>query len=65
MDLQVDIYQCGDKHVHVILRGQAAGKIAFGSFEAFAKFAEICQQYIKRRTPIPRTFLDAFEEKDY
>ncbi len=64
MDLQVEIYQCCDKHIHIVLRGQAEGKAAFGSFDAFAKFTEICQQFVNRRIPIPGIFLDAFEGKD-
>jgi hypothetical protein len=63
MDLQIDIYQCGSNHVHVILQGQAEGMAAFVDFEVFAKFIEACQQFINRRTQVPEIFIDAFEKE--
>jgi len=69
MDLQIDIYQCGSNHVHVVLRGQQAeGAVAFNDMEAFVKFIEACQDFIfkggrKNTTEIPSVFLDAFREE--
>ncbi len=61
MDLQMDIYQCGSNHIHVVLQGQAEGIAAFGNFEVFVKFIEACQEYINGRTEVPQIFLDAFK----
>ena len=63
MDFQVDIYQCTDEHVHVVLRGQSEGKAYFDDFQAFAKFVEVCREFIERRAPIPELFLDAFDNE--
>ncbi len=63
MDLQVDIYQCGSDHIHVILQGQAEGIAAFGNFEIFVKFIEACQEFINRQAEVPQAFLDAFNEE--
>jgi len=65
MDLQVDIYQCGSNHIHVILQGQAEGMAAFGNFEVFAKFIEACQEFIDRQTQVPQAFLDAFNQEGH
>ena len=62
MHLQVDIYQCGSKHIHVILQGEAEGMAAFSDFDVFTKFIEACQEFINKRIPIPQAFLDAFEQ---
>jgi hypothetical protein len=61
MDLQVDIYECGSSHIHVILQGQAEGVAAFGNFEIFAKFIEACQEFINGQNQVPQAFLDAFK----
>jgi hypothetical protein len=64
MDLQVDIYQCGSNHIHVILQGQAEGMAAFSNFEIFAKFIEACQEFINGQTQqVPQAFLDAFNQE--
>jgi hypothetical protein len=63
MDLQVDIYQCGSDHIHVILQGQAEGIAAFGNFEIFVKFIDACQEFINRQAEVPQAFLDAFKEE--
>jgi len=63
MDLQIDIYECGSNHIHVILQGQAEGMAAFGNFEIFAKFTQACQEFINGQTPIPQAFLDAFNRE--
>ncbi len=60
MELQVDIYQCGSNHIHIVLQGQAEGMAAFGDFEVFTRFIEACQEFIKGRAQVPRAFLDAF-----
>ena len=60
MDLQVDIYQCGSNHIHVVLQGQAEGIAAFGNFEVFVKFIQACQEFISGQTEVPQVFLDAF-----
>ena len=65
MDLQVDIYQCGSNHIHVILQGQAEGMAAFSNFEVFAKFIEACQEFIDRQTQVPQAFLDAFNQEGH
>ena len=62
MDLQVDIYQCGSNHIHVVLQGQAEGMAAFGDFEVFSKFIEACEEFIKGRSQVPQAFLDAFDK---
>ncbi len=62
MDIQVDIYQCGSSHIHVILRGQVQGEAVFGDFDLFAHFIEVCQDFINNRKPIPKVFLDAFDD---
>jgi hypothetical protein len=65
MDLQVDIYQCGSDHIHVVLQGQAEGIAAFGNFEIFVKFIDACQEFINKQTPaVPQAFLDAFDEEN-
>ena len=64
MNLQVDIHQCSDKHIHLVLRGQAEGQAAFGNFAAFITFVKICQEFVEGHVPIPKTFLDAFDDKD-
>lgn len=61
MYLQVDIYQCDSKHIHVVLRGRVQGEAIFGDFDAFAAFIEACQQFINTHSPIPKAFLDAFD----
>lgn len=63
MDLQVDIYQCGSNHIHVVLQGEAEGMAAFSDFEVFTKFIEACQEFIRGRTQIPQAFLDAFDSE--
>jgi hypothetical protein len=63
MDLQVDIYECGSKHIHVILRGQAEGIAAFGNFEMFVKFIKTCQEFIDGQTQVPQAFLAAFNQE--
>jgi hypothetical protein len=65
MDLQVDIYQCGSNHIHVILQGQAEGMAAFSNFEVFAKFIEACQEFIDGQTQVPQAFLDAFNQEGH
>lgn len=62
MDLQVDIYQCGSSHVHVVLNGQVQGEAVFGDFEVFAQFIEVCQAFINKHSPVPEVFLDAFDD---
>jgi hypothetical protein len=62
MYLQVDIYECGSKHVHVVLRGQVQGEAVFGDFDVFAEFIEVCQDFINKRSLIPKVFLDAFDD---
>ena len=54
MDLQVDIYQCGSNHIHVILQGQAEGMAAFSNFEVFAKFIEACRSSSTDKLRYPR-----------
>jgi hypothetical protein len=63
MDLQIDIYECGSNHIHVVLQGQAEGIVAFGNFEVFVKFTQACQEFINGQTPIPQAFLDAFNRE--
>lgn len=63
MELQIDIYQCGSNHVHVILQGQAEGMAAFVDFEVFTKFIEACQQFINKRSQVPQIFIDAFDKE--
>jgi len=65
MDLQVDIYQCGSNHIHVVLQGQAEGMAAFGNFEVFVKFIEACQEFINGHKPaqVPQAFMDAFKSE--
>jgi len=65
MDLQVDIYQCGSNHIHVVLQGQAEGMAAFADFKVFAKFIAACQEFINKNgdIPIPQIFLDAFKHE--
>jgi hypothetical protein len=63
MDLQVDIYQCGSNHIHVVLQGQAEGIAAFGDFEVFVKFIQACQEFINGQTQVPQAFLDAFKQE--
>jgi len=80
MDMQIDIYQCGSKHIHVILRGMAEGAVAFFDFETFTKFVEQCQIFIDQHKrdggstqvpekiseniAIPEAFLSAFDLDD-
>ncbi len=65
MDLQVDIYQCGSDHIHVVLQGQAEGIAAFGNFEIFVKFINACQEFINKQSQaVPQVFLDAFDEEN-
>ena len=61
--MQVDIYQCPKRHMHIVLQGQAQGTAAFEDSETFAKFVAICQEFMKRRTPIPQAFLNAFGDR--
>ncbi len=63
MYLQVDIYQCGSKHIHVVLQGQAEGMAAFDDFDVFAKFIDACQEFLSTRPQIPQSFLDAFKQE--
>ncbi len=63
MYMQVDIYQCESKHIHVVLRGRVQGEAVFGDFDAFAAFIEACQQFINTHSPIPRAFQDAFNDE--
>lgn len=65
MDLHVDIYQCGNNHVHVILRGQVQGEAIFGDFEVFTQFIAVCQDFVNKNNPIPQMFLDAFDDASY
>jgi len=60
MNYQIDIYHCDDGHVHVILKGHAEGAVLFPDFDAFARFLEVCRQFVDSRTTIPQAFLDAF-----
>ncbi len=46
--MQIDIYQCGSKHIHVILRGMAEGAVAFYDYDAFCKFVDQCQIFIQQ-----------------
>ena len=62
MEFQIDIYQCEDGHVHVVLQGYSEGAALFPDFDAFSRFVEACHDYLESRTPIPQVFLDAFEE---
>jgi hypothetical protein len=62
MDLHVDIYQCGNNHVHVILHGQVQGEAVFGDYDVFIQFVQVCQDFINRHSPIPEAFLDAFDD---
>ena len=64
MNLQIDIYQCGSKHIHVILQGQAEGMAAFADFDVFARFIEACHEFISKREQVPQAFLDAFEKEN-
>jgi hypothetical protein len=63
MDLQVDIYECGSNHIHIILQGQAEGIAAFGNFEILVKFIQACQEFIDGQTQVPQAFLDAFNQE--
>ena len=62
MDLQVDIFQCGDDHIHVVLRGDGVGNLTFSDFECFLRFLEICRRFAVRNPEIPSAFLDAFAD---
>lgn len=48
MDMQIDIYQCGSKHIHVILRGMAEGAVAFFDFNTFSKFVDQCHLFVQQ-----------------
>ena len=63
MFFEVDIYQCESKHIHVVLRGRVQGEAVFGDFDVFASFIEACQQFINTYIPVPRAFLDAFDDQ--
>jgi len=63
MELEVDIYQCSSKHIHVILHGDAEGIAAFTDYESFTKFVEACQEFISNRARVPEAFLDAFKDE--
>ena len=62
MNLHVDIYQCGNNHVHVVLRGQVQGEAVFGDYDVFTQFIEACQDFINRHSTIPEAFLDALDD---
>ena len=62
MDLRVDISQCSNGQVRVVLSGEVQGEALFGDFQTFAGFIEACQDYINRNSPVPKAFLDAFED---
>jgi hypothetical protein len=62
-DFLVDVSQCGNKHIHVALQGRAQGEVAFDDFDAFATFAESCQVFVARHSPVPNDFLDAFGDE--
>ncbi len=62
MDLHVDIYQCGNNHIHVVLRGQVQGEAVFGDFDAFTQFTKACQDFVNKHSSIPKVFLDAFDD---
>jgi len=63
MSAQVDIYQCGVNHIHVVLRGQTEGEAVFCDFNEFTRFVKICEDFIKSRTSVPQVFQDAFDKK--
>ncbi len=60
--MQVDIFQCGNDHVHVVLRGDGVGNLAFTDIDAFARFVEVCRGYVTRSPEVPQAFLDAFAD---
>jgi hypothetical protein len=45
-----------------VLRGEVQGEALFGDFQTFADFIEACQDYINRNSPVPKAFLDAFDD---
>ena len=47
MYMDMHIYQCGSKHIHVILQGDAEGMAAFADSEVFASFVKACQEFIR------------------
>ncbi len=63
MNLQIDIYQCSSKHIHVILEGQAEGMAAFADFDVFSRFIDACHEFISKHQQVPQAFLDAFKEE--
>jgi CheY-like chemotaxis protein len=69
MNMQVDIYITSNNQIQVLLQGLAEGLATFSDFDTFTKFIEGCQEFINKRiqerdnsTPIPRPFLDAFDD---
>lgn len=66
-ELQINIYYCSNKHIHIILKGQGRGEVEFSNFGMFLKFIEECQKFCNQRggmTKVPKVFLDAFREEE-
>jgi len=71
MNMQVHIYVASNNQIQVLLQGPAEGLATFSDFDTFTRFIEGCQEFINKRiqerdntTPIPRPFLDAFDDAD-
>ena len=71
MDMQANIYISDSNQVHLTLSGIAQGSLIFRDFNAFKTFAEGCQEFANTHTPIPQAttpipkcFLDAFDDRD-
>ena len=63
--MQMDIWKCRSGHIHL---STEQGSFVFNSFEEFADFTGICQNYVgfvrRKALDIPEAFHTAFEPED-
>lgn len=63
--MQLDIWECGQHHIHLNCDGFA---IQFQDFEEFRKAIVLCQEYIEHRKAeyiaIPKAFQDFFAQDE-
>jgi hypothetical protein len=69
VDVKVDIYQSDDNQIQMVIQGAARGIVYFRDINVFYAFIEKCAEFIdnhegfvKALTPIPKPFLNAFND---
>ena len=76
--MHVELHQTDDNQILLVLQGEGHGELYFRDLTAFAAFIEKCYDSVERyeacaesyanlvgiETPIPKPFVDAFDDNE-